>query len=125
MASSEPAPIFPEQPAPKRRGVVGKTVTGFFEFVKEYGIASLAIGVVIGTSVNDFVKTLVDGLITPLISLVAPQQTLQSLQVTVGHSVFKIGAVLSGLISLLVVFLIVYLMVKLILRNEELLKKKS
>jgi large conductance mechanosensitive channel len=97
---------------------------GFSEFVKQYGVAPLAIGVVIGTAVNDLVKTIVDGLITPFISLISPTKSLQDLTFTIGASVFKIGAVLNSLLSFMVVVLVVYMFVKLVLRNDELLEKK-
>lgn len=124
-APVQPAPLG-ESPAPRRgvRPVLKNTARGFFDFINQYGVISLAIGVVIGSAVNDFVKILVDSIITPLIALISPDQSLQGFQIQVGHAVFKIGAVLSGLLSLLIVFLVVYLMVKLIIRNDELLKKK-
>ena len=99
-------------------------VRGFGTFIQEYGVAPLAIGVVVGTAINDLVKSLVDGLITPLISLLAPRQGIQGFQLTVHGATFKIGTVVSSLLSFLVVMWIVYVVVKVILRRDELLPKK-
>ena len=96
---------------------------GFRHFIQNYGVIPLAVGVVIGTAVNDFVKLLVDGLISPLISLVSPQTSLANFQVTIGDSVFKIGAVINGAISFLVVAWVVYVLAKFVLRNPDILKK--
>jgi large conductance mechanosensitive channel len=99
-------------------------IRGFRQFIGDYGVAPLAIGVVIGTAVNDLVKTLVDGLISPLIGLIAPQTKLQSFTVTIHQSVFKVGAIINALLSFLIIAWLVYVIAKLILRNEDLLKKK-
>ncbi|MBU6389147.1 MscL family protein [Patescibacteria group bacterium] len=101
-----------------------KLVGGFRDFIQQYGVLPLAIGVVIGTAVNDLVKTLVDGLVTPFIALIAPEGKMQNFQVVFHGSIFKIGAVVNSLLSFLIVALLVYLTVKLIIRDEELLKKE-
>lgn len=106
------------------RGETRALVGGFFEFISQYGVVPLAIGVVIGTAVNDLVRTIVDGLLTPLISLVTPTANLQKFQVTVNGTVFKFGAVLNSTLSFLLVCLVIYVVVKLLLRREEYLKKK-
>ena len=99
-------------------------VKGFGAFIQQYGVLPLAIGVVVGTAVNDLVKSLVDGVVTPLISLLAPRQGIQGFQVTIHGSVFKVGQVVGSLITFLVVMWIVYVGVKYILRRDELLEKK-
>ncbi|MEI6478292.1 MAG: MscL family protein [bacterium] len=98
-------------------------VAGFTKFIHEYGILPLAVGVVIGTAVNDLVKNLVDGLVSPFIALLTPGGTLQNFQLTVHGSVFKIGLVLNAVVSFLIIAFIVYAFAKIILRNEEILKK--
>ena len=94
-------------------------VRDFREFARDYNVAPLAIGVVIGTSVNDFVKTLVNGFFTPLISLLAPRQGIQNFTVTIRGSVFAVGAVANSLISFLIVLWIVYIAVKVLLRQKK------
>ena len=97
---------------------------GFSQFLKQYGVLPLAIGVVMGTAINDFVKAIVAGLITPLISLVSPGGKLQKLTLTFHDTVFSIGMVLDAFLTFLAIALVVYLIAKIILRDEDLLGKK-
>jgi large conductance mechanosensitive channel len=89
-----------------------KLVGGYRQFLADYGVLPLAIGVVVGSAVNDFVKSIVDGLLTPLIALVSPGSRLQNLQFEVHGAVFKIGMVINAALSFMSVFLVVYLVVK-------------
>ena len=95
----------------------------FKAFAMKGSVIDLAVGVVIGTAVNDLVKNLVDDLISPFVSLISPETQLQSFEITIRHSTFKIGAVVNSLLSFLIICLVVYLLAKVVLRNEELLKK--
>jgi large conductance mechanosensitive channel len=127
MAVASPPEATPPQVLRETRPRVAKRsadlVRGFGDFIRDYGVVPLAVGVVIGSSVNDLVKTLVDGIFTPFISLISPENHLQDFQLHVHGVDFKIGAVANALISFLIVAWIVYLAAKLVLRNESLLKK--
>lgn len=99
-------------------------VRGFRHFISDYGIMPLAVGVVIGSAVNDLVKAIVADLITPFISLVSPDGKLQNFEFTIDGAVFKVGHALNSLVSFLVIAWVVYITAKVILRNDDLLKKK-
>ena len=99
-------------------------VRGFKYFINDYGVIPLAVGVVIGSSVNDLVKTMVDGIFTPFISLISPQSKLQNFVFVFHGATFKIGVVVNAFLSFVIVAWIVYLAAKLVLRNEDILKKK-
>ena len=99
-------------------------VRGFQSFISQYGVIPLAIGVVIANAVNDFVKSLVDGLVTPLVSLISPNNKLQNLQFMFHGADFKPGEILSAFLSFLIIALLVYITAKVVLRNEDLLAKK-
>ena len=101
-----------------------RVVSGFFEFIQQYGVLPLAIGVVIGGAVNDLVQRIVSGLISPLISLISPSTSLSAWQITVRSSVFKPGLVIDGLINFFSVALVIYVFVRVVLR-QELPKKKE
>lgn len=105
------------------RGKGKAAARGFFQFIQDYGVAPLAIGVVIANSVNDLVKTLVDGLFTPLITLILPGGKLQNFSIDINGATFKIGAIANSLLSFLAVVFLVYFLIKFILRKENLLKK--
>jgi large conductance mechanosensitive channel len=105
---------------PQKRSFTG----GFMEFIRQYSVIPLAIAVVLGNAVNDLVKALVDGVVTPIISLFVPSTALQSYELHIKSSTFQIGAVLSALISFIVVAFIVYTFVKKVLRDDTVLEKK-
>lgn len=98
----------------KAKNVMG----GFMDFVHQYNVLPLAIGVVIGVAVNDLVKVIVDGLISPLVALVTPDGALSSLSFKVADSVFMYGSVIDALIRFLSVALVVYVVVKVVLRQD-------
>jgi large conductance mechanosensitive channel len=97
---------------------------GFGAFIRQYGVIPLAIAVVLGNAVNDVIKVLVEGVITPFISLFVPSTTLQNYTLTVRHSTFAVGAVISALITFIVIAFIVYTFVKKVLHDDNLLGKK-
>ena len=76
-------------------------VRGFKDFINDYGVIPLAVGVVIGSSVNDLVKTMVDGIFTPFISLISPQSKLQNGQKSILRlEIWKIRAKKSAFLLL-------------------------
>lgn len=110
---------------PKKNEPSGRFGSGFMHFIRTYGVIPLAIAVVLGNAINDVVKSLVDGLITPFISLVVPSTSLQEYSYTVGKSTFAIGSVLSALLSFVIIAAIIYVFVKKILRDDSALEKKG
>lgn len=120
MPNEVEEPVVPiYSPVQRARGAA----QGFMDFIHSYGVAALAVGVVIGSAVNDLVKSLVDGLVSPFIALLWPGGRLQNLQVDLHGSIFKIGQVLNSFISFVVICTVVYLVIGLILKKENLLKK--
>lgn len=117
-------PVAEQAKSKNLRGKARSVVSGFVEFVQNYGVLPLAIGVVLGTAVNDLVKSIVDGIISPLIGLLTPTDSLASWEVTLSGSVFRFGAVIDGAIKFLSIAAVVYVTVRLILRREDLLAKK-
>ncbi|CAN5163819.1 hypothetical protein BH11PAT4_BH11PAT4_5020 [soil metagenome] len=96
------------------KGVVG----GFMEFVHQYNVLPLAVGVVIGVAVNDLVKVIVDGLVSPFVALVTPDGALADLSFQIGESVFMYGSVIDAMIRFLSVALVVYVVVRVVLKQE-------
>lgn len=94
----------------------------FILFIKNFGVISLAIGVIIGQTTNSLVTSIVNNLINPILGKFAGVKDLNTL-------VFfdiKIGAFLSDLINFLIILLILYVLIRFlivyILTDEE--KKK-
>jgi large conductance mechanosensitive channel len=91
----------------------------FLQFLKQYSVIGLAIGVIIGSKAGELVKAVVDGLMMPLIGLVLPSGDWQSLVV----GPFQIGIVLAALINFTIVAFLVFLFAKMVLREESVAKK--
>jgi large conductance mechanosensitive channel len=101
-----------------RLAAAKKMAGGFMEFVHQYNVLPLAVGVVIGVAVNDLVKVIVDGLVSPLVALVTPDGVLAELSFKIGESVFMYGAVIDAFIRFLSVALVVYVVVRLVLKQD-------
>lgn len=104
-------------------------INGFMAFVREQGVVGLAIGLAIGTQASATVKSIVDGLITPIVAfLVGSGSSLMNDKwYVIGRDthathylfslgnrelIFNWGQVLSSLITLLAVAAVIYFIVK-------------
>ena len=95
----------------------------FFSFLKQYGIVGLAIAVIIGGKLNEFIGSLVNDLIMPLILTVplkaAGVDEIAKLQ---AGGIFY-GKVIGAGINFIIVALVVFLFAKLVLKEEAVTKK--
>jgi large conductance mechanosensitive channel len=95
----------------------------FVAFLKEYGVVGLAIAVIIGGKLNDFVSAVVNDLLLPLLF----QPALQAANVddirklSAGGILY--GKVLGAGLDFLVVALLVFFFAKLVLKEETVTKK--
>jgi len=106
-----------------------KFITGFMTFIRQQGIVGLAIGLAIGTQANATVKSIVEGLINPIVAFVVGSNTgltedkwymigkdtpQTNYLLTFGNRelVFNWGQVLSSLITLIAVAAVIYFVVK-------------
>jgi len=96
----------------------------FTDFLKQYGVIGLAIAVIIGGKLNDFVTAMVSGLLMPIVGA-ATKATGNDWRnwVTPGPIPFELGKVLGAGIDFLIVAFIVFWMAKKILREEKVTKK--
>ncbi|MCX6796461.1 MAG: MscL family protein [Candidatus Falkowbacteria bacterium] len=100
-----------------------KFSTELMNFLKEYSVIGLAIGVIIAQISKDFVDAIVKGLFTPLISLFIPSEKFQNLVFMVNGVKFDIGIVLNALLTFVIVMILLYIIVKKILKRDDLIKK--
>ncbi|HRK01757.1 MAG TPA: MscL family protein [Oligoflexia bacterium] len=95
----------------------------FIDFLKKYQVIGLAIAVIIGGKLNEFVSTLVNDLLVPLIF----QPALKAARVDDIRSLsfhgIKYGKVMGAFIDFAIVAFVVYLISKFILREKEVTKK--
>jgi large conductance mechanosensitive channel len=97
-----------------------KQARGFTDFIREQGVVGLAVGLAIGTASTVFVKSIVDGIITPVIGWLLPGGTdLGSMYLCLdkgpaGECINRLsyGAVLSSFISFIAVAAVIYFVVK-------------
>jgi large conductance mechanosensitive channel len=97
-------------------------VSGFLKFLREYNVIGLAIAVIIGGKLNDFINTLVQDLFMPLLF----RPALEAAQVNsireLSYKGVLYGKVLGGGIDFLIVALVVYCIAKWVLRHPEVKK---
>ena len=84
----------------------GKAAIGFFEFIRERGVAGFAIGFILGGAAQKLVQALMDDLVNPLIGI-GSSKFSNLTQLTVGN--FKVGDFLSALINFFILCLVVYI----------------
>ena len=95
----------------------------FFKFLKNYGVIGLAIAVIIGGKLNEFVNSVVSDLLLPLVF----QPALQAANVDdirkLSYNGILYGKVLGSGIDFLIVSFIVFAIAKFVLREESVTKK--
>ena len=73
-------------------------VTGFLGFIRERGVAGLAIGFILGGAAQNLVKALMDDLINPLLAYFGGVKTIAEFSI----GAFKVGDFISVLINFLI-----------------------
>lgn len=92
----------------------------FKEFIMRGSVLDLAVGVVIGSAFTAIVNQVVQGLITPLVSLVfvlttgnkSADEALGGLVFKVQGVAFNVGSVISAVITFLITAFVLFLIVK-------------
>jgi len=96
---------------------------GLLQFLKQYSVIGLAIGVITASASKDLVDAIVKGVFTPAIKLIAPN-TLSNLTLTIKGATFDFGIILNAGLTFIIVMAFLYFIIKLILKNDELIEKK-
>jgi large conductance mechanosensitive channel len=89
----------------------------FMDFLKKFGVIGLAIGVVVGGAVKEFVDVIVKSLVDPIVKMILSFINFKSGgQISLpGGSALMIGDFISGVINFVVLLAIVFFAVKVIL----------
>lgn len=95
---------------------------GFLDFIRERGVAGLAVGFIMGGAVTKTVTSFVDDVLNPLIGLIAGSR-LNLSEMTIG--VVQVGSFMNNLINLLIVVAVVYFILYKALRLDKLEKPKA
>ena len=95
----------------------------FISFLKQYGVIGLAIAVVIGGKVNEFVSATVADLLMPIIGVFLPEGGWEAWVLELGPFKFALGHWLGSAIDFFIVAWFVFMVAKLVLKEKEVAKK--
>ena len=95
----------------------------FLAFLKHYGVIGLAIAVVIGGKVNEFVSATVSDLVMPIVGVFLPEGGWQAWVLEIGPFKFTLGHWIGASIDFLIVAFSVFMFAKLVLKEKEVSKK--
>lgn len=90
-----------------------KQITGFFEFIREQGVVSLAVGFILGGAITKVVTSLVKDVINPVLGIVlGSTESLAKASLTIGTIKIMWGSFLSALIDFAIIAAVVYFGIK-------------
>ena len=95
----------------------------FMEFLYEYKIIGLAIAFIMGVAATSLIKSLVDNIIMPIITVFLPAGSWKTATFALGPIVIGWGAFLSELINFIIIALVVFLIAKKVLKEDKVEKK--
>lgn len=78
------------------------------KFIREQGVAGIAVGFILGGAVSGWVASFVDGILNPLIAALFDTSSLSANTVTVGNAVLEWGNLVTVTINFIVIALVVY-----------------
>jgi len=91
----------------------------FMEFLNEYKVIGLAIAFILGAAATSLVKSLVNDIIMPIITVFLPAGSWKTATFALGPIVIGWGAFLSELINFIIIAFVVFLIAKKILRKRR------
>ena len=97
----------------------------FKEFALKGNAIELAIGVVVGTAFQTIVKSLVDDIIMPLISLLFGNIDFSDWVLKIGNNTIKYGSFLSAIVNFVLVAFTLFLVVKYINKFNKKIEEAS
>lgn len=95
----------------------------FIDFLKNYGVVGMAIAVIIGGKLNEFVSSLVNDLIMPVVLKPALEAAHVNNIKELSYNGILYGKVFGTAIDFVIVAFIVFMFAKMILREEKVAKK--
>ena len=91
----------------------------FMEFLKEYKVIALATAFIIGVAATSLIKSLVDNVIMPVVTVLIPGGAWRTATFTIGPVVIGWGAFLGELINFIIIALVVFLIAKKVMGAEK------
>ncbi len=110
-----------------KKSVEGSRTFSFFgglkNFLKEYAVIGLAIGVIVAQVSKDLVDSLVKGLFMPFIKAIFSGRDFSKMTYEVNGAIFDIGSIISAFLTFIIVMAILYFVVKKIMKDDQTLEK--
>ena len=102
-------------------------ISEFKKFLMRGNVIDLAVGIIIGGAFQAIVTSLVDNIITPLLSIFLKEDGFSSLAVTIPNTAATIqyGAFITAIINFFIMALVVFLIVKFINKASSVLQPKE
>ena len=91
----------------------------FKKFISRGNVMDLAVGVIIGGAFQAIVTSLVNDLITPLISIATKNVNFADLSVKIGEAELTYGNFISAIINFFIIALVIFFMVKAMNKLDE------
>ncbi len=107
-----------------------KPFQGFLDFIRGYGVVTIAIGLFLGADLKSIVDSLTVNIINPLIGTIFNAQSLNTQNICLNtingvcKSSLNYGTVIGSIISFVIAAFVVYLIIK-VLRLDKFEKKKQ
>lgn len=103
-----------------------KTIDEFKKFISRGNVVDLAVGVIMGSAFTKIVTSLVENIITPLISVITGKVNIADLSAKVTEElVIPYGQFLQAIIDFLLIAVSVFAIVKMINKIREKFEKKE
>lgn len=88
----------------------------FVEFLKNYNVIQLAIGVVVGNAAKELVTAVANDLIMPLIGVFTPSGSWKDIILDIYGVRFKFGELMASVLDFLIVAIVVFVVVQKVFR---------
>jgi large conductance mechanosensitive channel len=95
----------------------------FVDFLKNYGVIGMAIAVIIGGKLNEFVSSLVNDLVMPVVLKPALDAAHVNNIKELSFNGILYGKVLGTALDFVIIAFVVFMFAKLVLREEKVAKK--
>lgn len=89
-----------------------KIISEFKEFALKGNMIDLAVGVVIGSSFNAVVTSIVNDIFMPIVGAIIGGKDFSNLSIKIGESVIKYGALIQNIVNFLIVAICLFVVVK-------------
>jgi len=107
----------------KLKETTDKEKTTFLSFLTKSAILPLALGMIIGASTKDVVNSLVEGILSPLLSIllskILPESNLEDWIIEVEGTNILIGEFINTLLEMFLILIILYIVIGALFRKKE------